>query len=391
MSLQVSEVATPGRCPHCGEAVPSETALLGGLEDGVTARQALDSGEEQPHPITLEGLPVAWIDRLLPRQPVRFLAVVVGLASCVWLAGLLLASDRGVFLVSREWRIQPLFLAGHLIALRLFVTVYTGNYLRGARHLTILPDEARRWVLRGLRPVGGIVSLLVATPFCVMDLSLLYSEAYRQYLLVPAQGIGAVDLLLAAIWCAEWIVNAYIWTLLTVFLVLLVWTIRQHPFRAPVEVVLHEKHYRPFLLMSVQGSTILLLFGLLYGVYVWYVVGQLSDYVGLGITIVILLIGFVPPWLMLRSQLDERVRRETFDLRSRLLALSEHRPPASNASRLDELASRMEEAVTMLRIAHLDRLQQELGQAEGRAVLMRVLVPASTILWKILRPLALGV
>ena len=212
MSSQVSVVVTVQRCPHCGGAVPSEAAHINSLVDGMTASPAAGSGEEQPHPITLEGLPVAWIDRLLPRQPVRFLAVVVGLASCVWLAGLLLASDRGAFLASREWRIQPLFLAGHLIALRLFVTVYAGNYLRGARHLTILPDEALRWVLRGLRPVGGIVALLVATPFCVMDLSLLYSEAYRQYLLVPAQGIGAVDLLLAAIWCAEWIVNAYIWT-----------------------------------------------------------------------------------------------------------------------------------------------------------------------------------
>jgi len=38
----------------------------------------------------------------------------------------------------------------------------------------------------------------------------------------------------------------------------------------------------------------------------------------------------------------------------------------------------------------LERLQQELGQAEGKAILLRLLAPATTVAWKFLRPLFLG-
>jgi hypothetical protein len=43
------------------------------------------------------------------------------------------------------------------------------------------------------------------------------------------------------------------------------------------------------------------------------------------------------------------------------------------------------EVVAMLRIDYLDRLQQEMGKAEAKAVLLKLFAPASAIIWKYAR------
>jgi hypothetical protein len=333
------------------------------------------------------------VDRLLPRSPRPFIAVVGVIALGSWLLGLLLAADRARFLASREWQAQPLFLACHLIALRLFVTVYVRNFRAGAAHLDMPGAEADRRVYALLRPLGGAVALVVAVPFCISDFNYLYSKAYRELAVGPAGAVGAADLLMGVIWCVEWILNAYIWVLLVGFLVLTLRVLKQYPFRAPVEIVLHEKRYRPFLLMSVQGATILLLFGMVYAAYVWYAEGEATDYISLGITGGLLLLGFVPPWLRLKNGIDRAVQRETYALRDRLCGSNRDQAGVAEgkgAIDLSGLAGRLDDIWTMLRVAYLERLQQELGQAEGKAILLRVLAPATTVAWRLLRPLFLG-
>jgi hypothetical protein len=360
---------------------------------GNMARGPARPGEEPPRPLSLEGLPIAWVDRLLPRSPRRFIIVVSAIAAGCWLLGLWLAGDRAAFLASHEWQVQPLFLACHLIALRLFVTVYAWNFLAGARHLDMPPGEAVRRMVALLRPLGGVTALVVAVPFCIYDLTYLYSETYLPSAVGPGGKVGAADLFMWGIWCAEWVLNAYIWVLLVGFLVLILRVLKQYPFRARVEIVLYEKHYRPFLLMSVQGATVLLLFGLAYAYYVWYAEGEVSDYSGLGITAALLLLGFVPPWLRLKNVVEQAVRQETAGLHERLTGLTHDRAAGGDDPRAVELAgvaARLDEALAMLRIAYLERLHQELGQAEGKAILLRLLAPVTTVVWKFLRPLILG-
>ncbi len=145
--------------------------------------------------------------------------------------------------------------------------------------------------------------------------------------------------------------------------------------------------------MSVQGATILLFFGLAYAAYVGYAAGELSDYISLCITGALLLLGFVPPWLRLKNGVEQAVQRETYALRDRLSGLARGRAGTADgkpASDLAGLAARLEEALAMLRIGYLERLHQELGQAEGKAILFRLLAPATTIAWMVLRPLFLG-
>jgi len=343
-------------------------------------RQADDSRGS----VSLEGLPVAWIDRLLPRRPKAFLGVIGSVASGVWLLGMVLATDRGAFLLSREWQIQPLFLAGHLVTLRLFVTCYTRNYLKGVQYLDVPPADAKAWVLNVLGPRGAVVALAVASPFCFFDIISL-----NEYCLVPEHGVAAVDVLQAVVWCVEWVINAYIWVILVGFALLLSWTIRNQAFRDPLQTVIQLKQYRPFLLMSVQGSTILVFFGALYGLYVWYADGDLSDFVGLGLTLILLFGCFVPPWLLLRQRLEKEIKGQQETLARKLLCLQED-SEGTAADSTDLLKQRLDEAIAMLRITQLDRLQQELGKAEGRAVVMRLLIPVSTVLMKAVRPLLLG-
>src|SRR5262249_60456640 len=85
--------------------------------------------QDELPPISLEGERRAPVDRLLPRQPRAFLIAVCVLAAACWAAGLALNEDVWAFLTSREWQLQPLYLAAHFITLRLFATMFTRNYL----------------------------------------------------------------------------------------------------------------------------------------------------------------------------------------------------------------------------------------------------------------------
>jgi hypothetical protein len=329
--------------------------------------------------------PATWIDRLLPRNPRAFLVLIVMIAGGTWLLGLAIANDRTAFLMSPEWRVQPLLLTGHLVALRLFVTAYAVNFLRGAHYLRVSEAEPRAWVENVLQPFGAVIALGVAAPFIVMDVLELDT-----YLLQPELGRGAADILMLVVWSVEWVVNAYIWIILVRFATLTVWAVSVYPFHSSTDVLLQEKQYRPFLAMGVHGSTILLLFGVLYSFYVWYADGEATDFVSLGITAALLLGCFVPPWLTLKNGLEGQVRREIAALSTRLSALRQSSEGEAGDSHDEKARIHQEEIITLLRMAYLDRLQQELGRSEGRAVIMRLLVPASTIAWKFVRPIFLG-
>jgi hypothetical protein len=389
-------------------------------------------------PLTLEGgLRLAWIDRVLPTRPAPFLLVVAGVSAACWVLGFLLATDKQQFLADREWKAQLIYLPIHFITLRLFVSLYTKNFLAGLGHMDIpLPVAFRRMRLV-LGPLG-LTSLLLAAPLAWRDFTELDGEKYRDQLVgpivepiapaatntpsasdvLPVVGgkrhpappipedtpagdkkapvvehrVGAADLLMWGIWSVEWVINAYIWVLLLGFLAITMETLRGYRFRDPVEVVLHEKQYRPFLMMSGQGASIVLVFGLANAAYVWYADGTITDYIGLGVTIVLLLVGFGPPWLQIKSNVERVVNAEVFRLREALIAAHKRSamPLANNEATAADSPQRLDEALMMLRIDYLDRLHRELGRNEGAILLLKLLAPASGILFKLVRPFLIG-
>ena len=154
--------------------------------------------EDQLPVVSLEGDGHALVDRCLPRRPRNFLLVIALLAIGCWVAGLALASDVVAFLASREWQIQPLYLAAHFVTLRLFATAFTRSFLAGIAHLDI--DQARRATVCGW---CSVPSARWSRP------SLLRPCACTIIASSPTgaggEGVGrAADWLLFGMWCAEW-------------------------------------------------------------------------------------------------------------------------------------------------------------------------------------------
>jgi hypothetical protein len=346
--------------------------------------------EEPESLLSLERAEEAWLDRLLPAKPRPFLAVALGVPIAVWVAALVLAPDRGRFLASREWQAQPLYLAAHVVFVRLFVTSYLRNFLAATSYLEMPQGEARRRAHRVLGPIGFLLALAVAAPLAAADVEYLRGKEWMGS--ADFQGVegrlGAVDVLLGAMWTAEWILNAYVWVLVVGFLWLSMRVLRRHPWKADLETVLHERHYRPFLMMSAQGASVVLGFTIATAAYIAYTHGETTDYVGLWTTGGLLVFGFVPPWLRLKNDLARRMRADVHRLRSSVIdarrarrRVDDESPPTTT----EELGVRLDVVLALLEVDHLERLYRDVGRSEGQAILLRLLAPLSTVVWRFLR------
>jgi hypothetical protein len=191
-----------------------------------------------------------------------------------------------------------------------------------------------------------------------------------------------IDLLMWGIWCLEWFLNALIWVVLIGFLIKNCWTIAAYPFRSPIDAVLNDKHYKPFLHMSAQGATIVLAFSICTVVYLYLTGGELTDYLGLAITTVLLIAGFLLPWTLLSSKVAKAVALEAENLRGQL-SRNATDGSATGGTAPPALEQRLDEVVTMLRLNHLQTLYGSLGQTEAKAILYRLMAPALTIGWQV--------
>lgn len=324
------------------------------------------------------------IDRLLPRHPLGFYLLALVISVACWGLGLALAPDVTRFLQSPEWHIQPFYLAAHLIALRLFVQIVVRNYVAGAAHLDIPAERVAAGIRRVLGPPGMVAAIAIALPLCFLDYRYLLSDRYEK--LGTDQQLHAIDYVMWGIWCAEWLLNAIIWVALAGFLALSYRALRTCRFRAPIATVVQEKLYRPFLQMSSQGASIVLGFTCVTAIYIWYAGGSASDFIGLGVTGVLLVAGFVPSWLLLNAKVKRTVREEIEALRRNLPApvMGEKALVATAGDgRARSVEERLDEVVAMMRAWHLERLQLDLGRTEAQALVVRLAAPAATAGWQL--------
>jgi len=369
---------------------------------GASAAPTEPASPQAPEMAPAQPPDLEWpIDRVLPRHVAGTFVLALAIGLAVWLAGLALAPRAADFLASREWQFQPFYLAGHIIAVRLFVLAYTRGFERGVAHLAVPEDRIATLVTRVLGAPGVLIALLIALPFAFFDFLYLFSDRYQR--LGGPSAVLPIDYLMWGIWSVEWLVNAYIWVIVVGFLAKTSWLVRRHPFRAPIEIVLHDKHYKPLLQMNAQGSSVVLLFTILTVGYISYTGGELTDYVGLGITALMIVVGFVPSWLLLRSKVQRAVEEETLAMRRQLVhnlemagIVSQTRAPAAApaaaiappGSEIAALARRLDAAVAILRISYLEGRHQSMGQTEARAVMIRLLAPAASIGWQVAKPYA---
>jgi len=327
------------------------------------------------------------IDSILPRRIGGTIALAIVVAVSAWLGGLALTPSIPAFLASPEWQVQPIYIATHIIAVRLFVHVYTRGFERGVSYFDVPETQAHAFVDAVLGFPGAIAALSVAMPFVALDFLYLFSDRYES---IGGAGVLPIDYLMWGVWTVEWFLNAFIWVVLIGFLVNTWWVVRNHPFRAPIEIVLHDRQYKPFLQMGAQGASIVLAFTIITVAYIWYTGGEATDYVGLGITAVLLVVGFLPSWLLLKRKVQHAVEEETLAMRRHLLRNLDladvERGPLTLAgtSKGDRsLEHRLDAAVAILRISYLENRHQSLGASEARAVLLRMLAPAASVGWQV--------
>jgi hypothetical protein len=333
------------------------------------------SWEDQLPTVSLEGEGHALVDRLLPRRPRNFLLVVAVLSAGCWLLGLALAENSPAFLQDGEWQAQPFYFAAHFVTLRLFATAFSRTFLAGITHLEVPPALARHRMWFVVGPIGVLIALALAVPFCVFD----YNDPTRAGNLGPAAG-----LVLFATWCVEWFLLAFIWVMVGGYVILSRWVITTYRFRDPIEVVLHERRYRPFLQMSAQGATIVLGFWIINLAYLLYTGALFSDIAGAVITLVLVVAGFLPPLLQLKAKVRDAVDEQMANLRRRLSSRMRAEPVGGDAlpnEAGENLREQLDEALVFLRISYLERLYAQLGQSETMDIVIKMLVPATTMAW----------
>jgi len=327
--------------------------------------------------VSLEGEGDALIDRFLPRRPRAFLIAVVAISVACWLAGLLLADRPDVFLADSEWQAQPLYLAAHFITLRMFATAFSRTLTAGTAHLDIAPEVVRHRMWLVLGPIGVVIAAIVSAPFSLLDYPLLSEPTW------DSSG-HLTDLLVFTIWCVEWFLLAFIWVMVVGYMILSSWVISNHRFRDPIEVVLHEKRYRPFLQMTGQGATIVLGFWVINIIYALITGAVFSDYAGAVVTLVLVVAGLVPPLLQLRAKVNKAVGDEMANLHRRASGSRVRLEPAAVAAAAADtrsLETRLDEALVLLRMSYLERLHGQLGQTETTDIVIKLLVPATTMVW----------
>jgi hypothetical protein len=330
------------------------------------------------------------LDRWLPAKERPFLALVGGVVLLFWVAGYLLAADKSRFLASREWWVQPVYLALHLVLLRMFVAVYAGNFVAGCAHLDVSRAATERHVRTTLGWPSVVAALVLATPLVWLDLRWMAGDEYlgAKAGMGVEGALGAADVLMAAAWAVEWLVTTYLWALIVAFLVRAMVVLTRHEFKDPVHRVLRERQYRPFLLMSAQGASLIAGFAVASVLYVWLAKGALSDYAALWVTGGLVLVGFVPPWMRLKSRLGAAVDAEA----SRLGEVLEEETdrldakPPSRRRTLEDVGARVDALLATVRVEDLRRLHESLGKVEAQAVLLRLLAPAVTVGWRLIRP-----
>lgn len=327
-----------------------------------------------------------WIHKFLPTNSLFAALLFLSISLAIWLIGLAIATDKNAFKESREWHVQPLLFAGHLFTAWMFVLPFTKLFHRALSAMEGPKEKIKNWTTLVLGPKGLIGAMLLSLPFQYMVINSYSKGEYDKFFIETESNLSLVDLWMMIVWGIEWIINGYIWFILIGFIGLTISAMKLCTFIGSIEEVLIHERYKPFLLLIVQGSSSCLFFCLVNSFYVWYAEGDISDFIGLGMTISLLVGGFAPPWLMLRKKLEKEIQDRYLALGTKLIEI-DHQFLA-NEGTPDNVF--FQESAIISRINFLDRLKMEFGQKEGRSVILRLLIPTATMGWKFLKPFFIG-
>ena len=98
--------------------------------------------------------------------------------------------------------------------------------------------------------------------------------------------------------------------------------------------------------------------------------------------------GFVPAWARLKGSLGDVVAQETRRLDDDIAAgeAALDGEGRALARTIPDLAREVRVMRSILRVEHLQRLHGELGKSEAQAVVLRLVAPVLTILYRFVKP-----
>lgn len=239
----------------------------------------------------------------MPSTAGGFLAFTIGLVLLIKACGFVLAVDKAVIFTSHDWIYHSFWLPLHLLLARSASGIF-------ARHIAAakadLRPELRAEFMRRAKAVTSLRGLLGAlclvAPLAYLDLQAGIEFVDTHF---ATQGYGGA--MVPLMWMLEWLATAQIWlyVLGSIYITPLVSSAVNLRGRH-TDVLLHGKG-RESILAGLENALVILVYGISTIGYVWFADGQLSDYLVLGFSTLLVLICFFSALLLLRAALRENL------------------------------------------------------------------------------------
>ena len=255
--------------------------------------------------LSLEKAPFCLND-WLPRSTRGFVAFNLLLVLGFKLAGYALATDKSVVFSSHDWIYHSMWLPLHLMLARCASGIF-------ARHV----EAARQEIIPALRPEfirrvdivtskrGMLGALVLVAPLALLDMQAGVAFVHQNF---ATQGRAGA--LIPIIWMIEWLATAQIWLYVLGSIYITPIVFHAENLRGRHVAVLIHGQSRGSIKSGLEHALVILLYGISTVGYVWFADGQLSDYLVLVISTLLVLVCFFSALVQLRANLrhnlDER-------------------------------------------------------------------------------------
>lgn len=226
----------------------------------------------------------------LPSGAGAFVGFSVALVLLFKACGLALAPDPSAIWSSPDWTYHALWLPLHLMLAR----CAAGNFARhagaarpGVADGLVAEFDRRVAVVGSVRGLCG--GLLLVAPFVVLDY-----RAGLEFIDTHAERQGGAAAFIPLIWLIEWLATAQIWLYVLGSLYITPLASHADGLRERLVPVLVHGQGRESMRAGLENAAVVLLYGASTVGYVWYANGQMSDYVVLGVSTLMVLACFSP-------------------------------------------------------------------------------------------------
>jgi uncharacterized membrane protein YecN with MAPEG domain len=267
-----------------------------------------------------------------PATAKMFVLFTLGLTFLFRAFGYFLSQDIESVTRSHDWIYHAFWLPLHLFLARYASVVFSRNVDACNAFSCSAVREALSRLVRNITGFKGwCVSMLLISPFLFLD-----SVAAIEYIQAHVQSQGHAAKLIPIIWLIEWMATAQIWLYVLGSILVNSRVVTEQNIKGRHEDILITGQFRAPLLCGLENALITLIYGISTIGYVWYADGQVSDYLVLGISTLLVLVCFFAALFQMKIALRKSlemafVRYEELLKRQARLATA-HTEPVAQAN-----------------------------------------------------------